>query len=223
MKAMILAAGRGERLRPLTDSIPKPLIKAGGLELIVWHINKLKAAGISDIVVNSAYLSDKIVSSLQDGHAFGVNIQHSVEEEGGLETAGGIVRALPYLGDEPFFVINGDIFLDIDYKALIEAYVEPNLNGLLYLTKNPEHNLKGDFALSGDRICYGSDYTFTGAAIYTKKAFDGVPDGRLKLRVLFDRWIESQTLKGSVLECPWFDVGTVQRLEILDSYLKEKL
>ena len=119
MRAMILAAGRGERLRPLTDTCPKPLIKVGGKPLILWHIEKLKAQGITRFVVNSAHLSELIVEYLGDGHKFGVEIIHSVEGLGGLETAGGIIKALPYLGDDEFLVVNGDIFIDGDYSQFL--------------------------------------------------------------------------------------------------------
>ena len=222
MRAMILAAGRGERLRPITDTIPKPMVKVGEHELIVWHILKLKSAGIVDIVVNSAHLSKKLVSFLGDGSSFGVNITHSVEGPGGLETAGGIIKALAHFKNEPFFVINGDIFLDIEYKKLIsDIHLNDNL-AYLYLCKNPSHNLKGDFSLDNGHVVYGHDYTFTGAGIYSPQAFLGFKEERLKLRSFFDRWILQNKVLGAVLDAPWFDVGTISRLNTLNEYLKDR-
>ena len=209
--AMILAAGRGERLRPLTDTTPKPLIDAGGVPLIVRHIKALKEAGITDIVVNSAWLSDKIVNFLGDGKQFGVHITHSVEGPGGLETAGGIIKALPYLSDT-FLVVNGDTYMDVSYAKFLQRKLPDNICARLYLVKNPAHNLKGDFALGEDGLVqYGNSYTFSGTALYRKTAFAHMNVCRLKLRPLFDKWIAAGALQGCVFDEPWFDAGTYRR------------
>ena len=148
MKAMILAAGRGERLRPLTDTTPKPLIKVAGKLLIEYHIYNLAKAGITEIIINTAWLADKIHDELGDGSKYNVSIQYSDEGEA-LETAGGIIKALPLLGNEPFLVVNGDIWCDYDFTKLPE--LEESKQAHLILIDNPEHNLKGDFARSEER------------------------------------------------------------------------
>ena len=220
--AMILAAGRGERLRPLTDTTPKPLIDAGGVPLIVRHIKALKEAGITDIVVNSAWLSDKIVNFLGDGKQFGVHITHSVEGPGGLETAGGIIKALPYLSDT-FLVVNGDTYMDVSYAKFLQRKLPDNICARLYLVKNPAHNLKGDFALGKDGLVqYGNSYTFSGTALYRKTAFAHMNVCRLKLRPLFDKWIAAGALQGCVFDEPWFDAGTIERLNIINEYIKNR-
>ena len=220
--AMILAAGRGERLRPLTDTTPKPLIDAGGVPLIVRHIKALKEAGITDIVVNSAWLSDKIVNFLGDGKQFGVHITHSVEGPGGLETAGGIIKALPYLSDT-FLVVNGDTYMDVSYAKFLQRKLPHNICARLYLVKNPAHNLKGDFALGEDGLVqYGNSYTFIGTAVYRKTAFAHMNVCRLKLRPLFDKWIAAGALQGCVFDVPWFDAGTIERLNIINEYIKNR-
>ena len=221
MKAMILAAGRGERLRPITDTIPKPMVKVGDKELLVWHIQKLKAAGIDDILINSAYLSEKIVSFIGDGSRFGVHVTHSVEGESGLETAGGIIRALPFFRRENFLVVNGDTFIDADYRTFIRK-LDDGIAGHLYLVPNPPHNQKGDFSLDENQNCHsGADYTFSGAAVYDSRCFEGYAVEKRPLKPFFDEWGNSGRLKGSLLEGRWFDVGTVQRLEDVCHYVAE--
>ena len=220
--AMILAAGRGERLRPLTDTTPKPLIEVGGIPLIVRHIEALKEAGITDIVVNSAWLSDKIVKFLGNGSRFNVHITHSVEGPGGLETAGGIIKALPYLSDT-FLVVNGDTYMDVSYAKFLQRKLPHNICARLYLVKNPAHNLKGDFALGEDGLVqYGNSYTFSGTALYRKSAFADMDVCRLKLRPLFDKWIAASALQGCVFDEPWFDAGTIERLNIINEYIKNR-
>ncbi len=220
MRAMILAAGRGERLRPLTDTCPKPLIKVGGKELLVWHIERLRQAGISEIIVNSAWLSSMIVDFLGDGARFGVHIEHSVEEPGGLETAGGIIKALPFFEGRDFLVVNGDTYMDTDYREFIKTPLEGAL-ARLFLTVNPPHNQKGDFAVSADhKLIKGSSYTFSGAALYSCRAFEGYGVQRLALRPFFERWIEKKEALAEILTGQWFDAGTVERLKIIEDYIK---
>lgn len=226
MRAMILAAGQGKRLRPITATIPKPMVQAGGKTLLEHHFDKLKAIGITDLVVNGAYLKDVLFDYLQDGSSFGLKISVSAEDADGLETAGGIIKALPLLGSEPFIVINGDIFLDTPYDFLLpcpEQIAKQQRLAHLFLTSNPAHNAKGDFALSdsGDLI-YGSDYTFAGFAWYHPQAFVGRAVSREPLRPYFDRWIEEKQITASVLSARWFDVGTVERLNDLNAYLEDK-
>lgn len=218
---MILAAGRGERLRPLTDCCPKPLVKLGNKPLIFWHLEKLKACGITEVVVNSAYLSKSIVSALGDGSSFGMHISHKIEEFPGLETAGGIINALDALGDEPFLVINGDIFIDNDYSQFIRKIPAAAL-GFLFLTDNPQDHLQGDFSLRNDLVCEGCELTFSGVAIYRPQAFFNLKIERMPLKPLFFKWLAAQALFGTKLEGKWFDVGTLDRLHRVEAYLKSK-
>lgn len=218
MRAMILAAGRGERLRPLTDHCPKPLIKVGGIPLICRHIEKLKAAGIREIVVNSAWLSSMIVDFLGDGSRFGVSIVHSVEGPGGLETAGGIIKALPHLG-ETFVTINGDTLIDGDYRQFLQP-PDRDFQACLYLVPNPAHHPGGDFSLGkGSAMIRGGEYTFSGAAVYRAAVFAGRREERLPLRPVFDELIAAGTLQGRLTAGQWFDVGTLQRLQQVEDYL----
>ncbi len=218
MRAMILAAGRGERLRPITDSIPKPMVKVGGVELLLWHISRLKNAGIKDIIVNSAWLSEKIVDFLGDGHRFSVHITHSIEEGGGLETAGGIAKALPFFGGKPFLVVNGDTYMDADYSQFIEQEISAG-EALLFMTENPPHNPQGDFYLANNGLLsLGAGVTFSGAAIYSPDIFKNMEVKRYPLRPVFEKLIANNKLRGRMLRGRWFDVGTIERLQQADEY-----
>lgn len=219
MKAMILAAGRGERLRPITDTCPKPLVKVGGKELLVWHIEKLKQVGITDILINSAYLSEKIVDFIGDGSKFGVKVTHSVEGASGLETAGGIIKALPFFEGKDFLVVNGDTFIDADYKQFLEP-LETEYLARLYLVDNPPHNQKGDFKIEDGKCYRGSDYTFSGTAVYKTKAFLNMPIEKKPLLPLFLKWSQIHELSAKPLCGKWFDVGTIERLIQVNSYIQ---
>lgn len=219
MKAMILAAGRGERLRPITDTCPKPLVKVGGKELLVWHIEKLKQVGITDILINSAYLSEKIVDFIGDGSKFGVKVTHSVEGASGLETAGGIIKALPFFEGQDFLVVNGDTFIDADYKQFLEP-LEIEYLARLYLVDNPPHNQKGDFKIEDGKCYRGSDYTFSGTAVYKTKAFLNMPIEKKPLLPLFLKWSQIHELSAKPLCGKWFDVGTIERLNQVNSYIQ---
>lgn len=219
MKAMILAAGRGERLRPITDTCPKPLVKVGGKELLVWHIEKLKQVGITDILINSAYLSEKIVDFIGDGSKFGVKVTHSVEGASGLETAGGIIKALPFFEGKDFLVVNGDTFIDADYKQFLEP-LENEYLARLYLVDNPPHNQKGDFKIEDGKCYRGSDYTFSGTAVYKTKAFLNMPIEKKPLLPLFLKWSQIHELSAKPLCGKWFDVGTIERLNQVNSYIQ---
>lgn len=217
MKAMILAAGRGERMRPLTDLLPKPLLAAGGKPLIVHHIEKLKAAGVTTLVINHAWLGHKLVAALGDGSALGVSIHWSAEESA-LETAGGIVQALPLLGSEPFLVINGDTWLDLDYRALVSQPLGDDL-AHLWLVPNPPQHPQGDFSLQAGRVLDTPALTFSGVGLYHPAAFAGLPCGARKLAPLLRDWMAQGRVGGSLLAGEWRDIGTVDRLRELDEQL----
>ena len=224
MKAMILAAGRGERMRPLTDHCPKPLLEAGGKPLIVWHIERLRSAGFSELVINHAHLGWMIEEALGDGSRFGVSIRYSAEPEA-LETAGGIRQALPLLGEAPFLVINGDIFCDADLGALRGALDGPAAGDLahLLLVDNPEHNPQGDFALAEGRLAaHGADKrTFSGIGVYAPALFDSLAAGRAaKLAPLLREAMAAKRVSGALHHGQWLDIGTPQRLTALDTALR---
>ncbi|HHQ4532904.1 TPA: N-acetylmuramate alpha-1-phosphate uridylyltransferase MurU [Aeromonas veronii] len=220
MKAMILAAGRGERMRPLTDLLPKPLLAVGGKPLIVHHIEKLKAAGVTELVINHAWLGHKLVESIGDGSALGVTIQWSAEESA-LETAGGIVQALPLLGSEPFLVINGDTWLDLDYHTLVSQPLGDDL-AHLWLVPNPPQHPSGDFALQGGRVMDTPAFTFSGVGLYDPAAFADLAGGARKLATLLRDWMAQGRVGGSLLAGEWRDIGTVDRLRELDDQLQTR-
>jgi N-acetyl-alpha-D-muramate 1-phosphate uridylyltransferase len=226
MKAMILAAGRGERMRPLTDTCPKPLLAAGDKPLIVWHIERLAAAGIRDLVINHAHLGQMIEEALGDGSAFGVRIIYSPEGKA-LETAGGIARALPLLDDAPFLVINGDVFCDTGLAALRQAGEQLSADGPLahlLLVANPEHNPAGDFGLYLDgqiRDAGGKRLTFAGLGAYHPALFAGLsPDEPAKLAPLLRAAMAEGKVGGARIDGRWVDVGTPERLRQLDASLR---
>ncbi len=208
--AMILAAGRGERMRPLTDHTPKPLLMVHDKPLIVWHIERLKKAGITQLVINHAHLGEQIEHALGDGSAFGVNIAYSPEDTA-LETGGGIARALSLLGEQPFLVVNGDVWTDIDYAAL--ALDEDDLAHLV-LVSNPSHNLKGDFALSNGRVTVeGADkLTFSGIGLYQPQMFASQSEERFPLAPLLRSSMSQNKVGGHHHQGIWTDVGTPERL-----------
>lgn len=211
MKAMVLAAGRGERMRPLTDDLPKPLLPVAGKSLIERHIEALASAGYVDIVVNHAWLGNRIEAALGDGSDFGVRIHYSPEGEQGLETGGGIYNALPLLGENPFLVVNGDIVTDYDYRNLPEVPV-----GLahLVLVPNPAHHVEGDFSLEGENVySTGSSLlTFSGIGIYHPRLFEGCRSGIFPLAPLLRQAMNQGQVTGELYGGLWIDVGTVDRL-----------
>ena len=225
MKAMILAAGRGERMRPLTDRCPKPLLPAGGKPLIVWHIERLAAAGILDLVINHAHLGQMIEDALGNGGALGVRIRYSAEGTA-LETAGGIARALPLLGDAPFVVINGDVFCDLDFAAL-PAIGERLQHGghlaHLWLVDNPEHHPQGDFVLHDGLLRPEGErrLTFSGIGVYRPALFAGlIPGQAAALGPLLRARIAEGAILGSHHHGLWMDIGTPERLAALDRHLR---
>ena len=219
MKAMILAAGRGERMGNLTQNCPKPLLKVKGRCLIDWHLIKLCEAGFRDVVINVAYLPKKIIEFVGDGSKWGLNISIS-EEEQALETAGGIKQAIKYLGDEPFAVINADIFSDYNYQNLKNRSLEKERIGHLVLVNNPEHNLKGDFGIMDDGILTMNSerpLTFSGIAIYDPKFFSELTEGnKIKLAPILEIAINKKYIQGELFEGLWSDVGTPERLSMIN-------
>lgn len=219
MKAMILAAGKGERLRPLTLHTPKPLVRAGGIPLIEFHVRALAAAGFSELVVNHAWLGQQIEDYLGDGSRFGVDIAYSAEGEP-LETGGGIFKALPLLGEEPFLVVNGDIWTDYDFAALRRP-----LQGLahLVLVDNPAHHPKGDFRLQDGRVTDAADgeasFTYSGMAVLHSRLFAGCQPGGFKLAPLLRAAMAAGQVSGEYFAGRWIDVGTHERLADVERLL----
>lgn len=222
MKAMILAAGRGERLRPLTDTTPKPLIKAGPKRLIEYLIDNLVTAGFDDLIINYAHLGDQFPKILGDGSQYGARIQFSPEAQGGLETAGGIINALPLLGEEPFLVVNGDIWTDFDFRALQKFKLKQDSLCHLVMVNNPPHNPNGDFAVSeaGFLVEHGAEkWTFSGIAIYHPAIFAGLSNEKRPLKPLFLQAMEHQQATAEVYQGEWSDIGTIERLQALEQQL----
>ena len=223
MKAMILAAGRGERMRPLTDSTPKPLLEVGGKPLIVWHIEKLARAGFTELVINHAHLGGQIVAALGDGSRFGVSIRYSPEIEA-LETAGGIANAMPLLGTDPFLVVNGDIFCDYDFSNLPRELGE--FSAWLVLVDNPEHHPGGDFVLKQGKVLDEGEckLTFSGIGVYRPEMFAAIVCGaKARLAPLLREHMEAGRVGGEHHYGRWLDIGTPLRLQELDMELREKL
>ncbi|MBC9228617.1 nucleotidyltransferase family protein [bacterium SPL81] len=225
MKAMILAAGLGNRMRPLTLHTPKPLLEVGGKPLIVWHIEKLKAVGVTEIVINTAWLGDKLVAALGDGSQFGVTILWSHEGEG-LETAGGIINALPLLGDEPFILVNGDVWTTMNFSSLLNVQLGDQ-HAHLVLVDNPPQHLKGDFILSND-LAYtfeqeqmGEALTYSGIAVLAPKMFSGLEQGKRPLAPLLKQAMLQKQVSAEKMQAIWVDVGTPERLEQLDQQIKQ--
>lgn len=211
MHAMILAAGRGERLRPLTDRVPKPLVEVGGKPLIVHHLEALAAAGLRDIVINLGWLGEQIAEALGRGQSLGLSIRYSREPPGALETAGGIVEALPLLGSEPFAVVSADIRCDYDFARLPRR---PAGKGHLVMVDNPLHHPRGDFALrEGKVVADGrAKLTFSGIAVFDPALFRGLPAGRRALRPVLEDAIAAGEISGEHFPGRWSDIGTPERL-----------
>ncbi|OLU26386.1 mannose-1-phosphate guanylyltransferase [Pseudomonas sp. PA15(2017)] len=220
MKAMILAAGRGERLRPLTLHTPKPLVRAAGVPLIEYHVRALARAGFSELVVNHAWLGQQIEDYLGDGERYGVRIRYSAEGEP-LETGGGIFKALSLLGDEPFVVVNGDIFTDFDFSTLRRPFSE---KAHLVLVDNPAHHLAGDFRLAEELVADAeagdASLTYSGIAVLSPELFSGCQPGAFKLAPLLRDAMTSQQVTGEHFTGRWVDVGTHERLAEVESLLQ---
>jgi MurNAc alpha-1-phosphate uridylyltransferase len=227
MKVMLLAAGKGERMQPLTSHTPKPLLQAGGKSLLEHLIHKLAADNFTDLVINHAWLGQQVEDALGDGSKFGVHIAWSRETEP-LETAGGIIKALPLLGEAPFAVVNGDIFTDYPYRNLRTALAAHH-HVHLVLVPNPPHHPKGDFSLdSAGRLQLptpaassgGTTFTYSGIGVFHPRLFAGVTETKYPLLPLLKRAIHTQQASGAVFNGIWMDIGTPQRLKQLDQQLK---
>lgn len=221
MKAMILAAGRGERMRPLTDRQPKPLLMIGTKPLIVHMLENLRDADFSDIVINVAYLGRQIIDYLGDGRRFGVTIVYSDEGETPLETAGGIIRALPLLDDKPFLVVNGDIATNFPFKTLKQREIDL---AHLVLVNNPEHHPSGDFGFDGDLLSdhAAEKYTFSGIGLYHPSLFSANQQGVRKLAPILREAMHLNRVSGEKFNGFWMDIGTPQRLEELDQLYQQR-
>lgn len=218
MRAMILAAGKGERMRPLTLTTPKPLISVAGVPLIEYHLRALARAGFKEVVINHAWLGEKIEAHLGTGEQFGLNIQYSVESQP-LETGGGIYQALKYLGDAPFILVNGDIWTDYDFSALRKP-----LTGLahLVLMDNPEHHVEGDFSLQQEQVTLpqaGNSLTYSGIAVLHPQLFADCVGGAFRLAPLLRQAIAQGQVSGEHFAGHWIDVGTQERLAAAEALL----
>ena len=218
MKAMILAAGKGERLRPITLHTPKPLVAVAGVALIEYHIRALKKAGFTELVINHAWLGEKIESHLQDGSALGVKISYSREDEP-LETGGGIFQALSLLGDEPFVVVNGDVFTDYDFSQLPQTLASL---AHLVLVNNPAHHPEGDFALAHGKVLDQKALTYSGIAVLHPKLFKDCTAGAFKLAPLLREAMAQGQVTGEHFTGLWVDVGTHERLAEVEAIVSAR-
>lgn len=218
-RALILAAGRGERMRPLTEHTPKPLLKVGGQCLIEYHIQHLVAAGIKDIVINLAYLGEMIAETLGDGARYGAHLHYSREHDRQLETGGGILNALPLLGNAPFLVVNGDVWCDYPFSTLPEK-----LQGLAYLVlvDNPEQHPRGDFHLAGSQVYATGEpkLTFSGIGIYHPDLFKTCTQAAFPLAPVLSTAMQTAQVTGEHYRGEWQDIGTPARLQSLDNFLQ---
>jgi MurNAc alpha-1-phosphate uridylyltransferase len=225
MKAMILAAGMGNRMRPLTLHTPKPLLEVGGKPLIVWHIEKLQKMGVQEIVINTAWLGEKLADALGDGSQFGVKILWSHEGQG-LETAGGIIKALPLLGNEPFILVNGDVWTTMDFAPLLNVQLQDDLAHLV-LVENPIQHPQGDFILAANKAYTfeqarsGENLTYSGVAVMHPQMFDGLESGKRPLAPLLKQAMQEEKISAHKLQGVWMDVGTPERLNALDQQIQQ--
>jgi len=217
---MVLAAGRGERMRPLTDAQPKPLLQVAGKRLIEYHLERLAAGGFREVVINTAWLGDMIEAALGAGARYGLKIIYSHERPEALETGGGIFHALPLLGAGPFLLVNGDVWTDIDFGALRREPPEGALAHLV-LVPNPPQHARGDFLLEDGWVSEGEGtrHTYSGVGIYLPEFFAGCTAEKFPLLPLLRRAIAQRALSGELHAGRWFDVGTVERLAALDAVL----
>lgn len=223
MKVMLQAAGKGERMKPLTEVKPKPLLEAGGKPLIVWHLERLADAGLTEIVINHAWLGEQIEAQLGNGQQFGVSIEYSREQEP-LETAGGVQKALPMLGSAPFLVISADIWTDYPYYQLSQIELG-DLLAHLVMVPNAPHHPGGDFAIENGNLRLaegfgGSASTYSGIGVYSPSMFASLPPGKTPLRTLLDDGVSAGKIGAEEYDGLWWDIGTPERLDALDNFLK---
>lgn len=229
-QAMILAAGKGTRLRPLTLETPKPLVQVGAQPLIVWHIKALQAVGITNITINASWLADKLMTVLGDGSQYGVTLHWSLEENEPLETAGGIFKALETgkLQDEPFILVNSDVWTTYDFAALVNYELGADQRAHLLLIDNPEHNDSGDFAInnglaSEQPVAEADNYTFAGISVVSPRLFDGLVTGQpAPLAPLLKQVMLKFQITAEVIKDNWIDVGTPERLIQVNNYIEDK-
>lgn len=220
MRAMILAAGRGERMRPLTDTRPKPLLEVGGKPLIQYHLEALARAGIRDIVINLAWQGELIRRALGEGERFGVRIRYSEEPEGALETGGGILAALPLLGPDPFLVISGDIWTEFPLASCIERLASADVAHFV-LVPNPDFRVAGDFGLESGRLLDRAPrHTYANIGVLRAEFFAGRPAGRFALAPLMFQWIRQGRVSGELYRGRWHNLGTPKQLTQLDAELR---
>jgi MurNAc alpha-1-phosphate uridylyltransferase len=212
---MILAAGRGERLRPLTDTVPKSLVEVRGESLLERHLKNIGDAGIEDVVINLGWLGDKIVERVGSGSEYGLNVKYSPEGENILETGGGIHNALPMLGDEPFLVVNADIYTDMPVP---DVTLEDNMVGHLVLVRSPSYRDGGDFDIEDGLVQNGASpsLTFSGVSVYRPEFFDDCKAGRFSIVPMLREAADASRLQGSLYEGLWADVGTPERLQAVN-------
>lgn len=220
---MIMAAGRGERMRPLTDTLPKPMLKVAGKPLLAHHLSRLSDAGFSRVVVNLAYKGDKIESWLRDGADFGLQVSYSREGEQALETGGGIRHALPLLGSGPFVVVNGDVFTDYPFEQLLKYRLAANDLAHLIMVPNPPQHPHGDFVLNEGRLSLGSGIklTYSGMGIYRPELVGGNQPLKFPLAPLLKDAMNADRVSGEVYEGEWDDIGTPERLSALNNKLSK--
>jgi N-acetyl-alpha-D-muramate 1-phosphate uridylyltransferase len=219
MKAMLLAAGRGERLRPITDSLPKPLVRVGGRPLIAWHLTALARAGVREVVINVSWLGEQLRAALGDGRELGVRIHWSEEGPVPLETGGGILKALPLLAPGPFLLVSSDIWTDIDFARI---RITEDALAHLVLIPNPPHHPRGDFGLDGERVVNRETdrFTYANVGLYRPELFDGFEPGRFPLLAVLNRGIAARRVSGEIHRGEWCDVGTPERLAGLEKRLR---
>ncbi len=223
MRVMILAAGKGERLRPLTDATPKAMVRAGGKPLIAWHLERLAAAGYREAVVNVSYLAERIVEGLGDGSRYGLRIVYSREAEP-LETAGGIAQARALLGEDPFLLVNADVYCELDFAALARVALGARLAHLV-LVPNPPHRAQGDFSLEHGMVGNqpGARYTYAGIAVMSPALVAGVKSGeKAPLAPLLRAAADRREISGELHRGLWQDVGTRERLAELEAHLSSR-
>ncbi len=215
MIAMILAAGRGERLKPLTDTTPKALVEVRGQSLLEWHLEKMHDAGIRDVVINLGWLGEKIVERVGSGSGYGLSVVFSPEGDNVLETGGGIHNALPLLGDKPFLVMNADIYTDMPIPKIT---LEDRSMGHLVLVPTPDYRDHGDFDLDGGIVRNGDSpaLTFSGVSVYRPEFFDACEPGRFSIVPMLRRAADARQIQGSLYEGQWADIGTTERLATLN-------
>ena len=218
MKAMILAAGYGKRLRPLTDHTPKPLVPVGGKPLVVHHLEKIAKTGIRDVVINLGHLGSKIPEALGNGSQWGLSIEYSNEGPEPLETGGGMAKALPLLGTETFLLINGDVWCDLDFNTIPKT-LESNDQALLYLIPRPQWRARGDFALEKDRVIESENpqFLYSGIALYHPSILDGAKVEKFSIVTRLKKAISANRVAGVLHSGAWDDVGTPERLQSIQA------